>query len=240
MPVTAAPLQAEGKKHQHQHLSFIANGIECSNLPATANNTLKLQIMIKKHFLFVLYICLGTPIFAQSLMHSAGSTISVMTAKLPNSYYSTDRLIIVHTDVTYFPRLSFLESDNSSFSVGAPLSLGFGIANNLYDDYAERSIFFGFDAPLVLDYNIGCKSSPENESMFGGYIGTGFGYSYTNFNAGDGYKYDTRSYGPLFRGGVRFGFGAGTNLGLTLGFFFKPGLEKEKFKTYGMNLFFDL
>ena len=199
--------------------------------------------MLKKFFFLSVFTLSITPIFAQSFMHSAGSTISVMTAKLTdNSYYSysTDHLVIVHTDVTYFPRVTFLESDNTSFSVGAPLSLGFGIANNIYGDYAERSIFWGFDAPLALDFNMGCKSTPENESMFGGYIGTGFGYSYTNFNAGDGYKFSTKSYGPLFRGGVRFGFGAGTNLGLTLGFYFKPGLEDEKFKTYGMNLFFDL
>ena len=193
--------------------------------------------MFKKLFTLLLLSCLFCAAAqAQSFMHSAGATVSVMTSNYETSYYS-EKFIVTKSELTYFPRLNFIEGENSSVSVGVPLSAGLSVARNTFDN--EAGLSYSLDFPLVLDYNLGAKSTPDNEGSFGGYLGGGFGYSLTSIKFGDGTT-NANSYGPLFRGGVRFGFNRqDLDMGMTIGLFYKIGLEDEKFKTFGFNILVD-
>jgi hypothetical protein len=168
-------------------------------------------------------------------MHSAGVNFNIMTYKESSGTYQNNYTILF-TNLTWFPRYNLTESDNSSISIGAPLGAGVGIASGLY----ESSLYYGFDFPLVLDYNIGFKSSPDNENKPGVYFGTGFGYTLTNWT--DGSSTDNlNSYGPLLRGGMRFGAATENHpeWGMTIGLSFKLGLEERKSKTYGIMVLWD-
>lgn len=104
---------------------------------------------------------------------------------------------------------------------------------------AEAEIYFGYDLSVVTDYNFGTKSSPDNEDNFGGYFGAGFGNMHTNYNTGGGAN-NVNSYGPLVRGGLRFTFANDNNRTLSVGAYYKKGMEKDKFNTVGFNVLYDL
>jgi len=183
---------------------------------------------------FSCFVCLHG--LGQSFMQSAGVTISVMhtNGTVDNGNQS---LTFAFSNVTYFPKLSFAETENTSLSIGAPVSIGIGRSSNLSAD-GSSGLYWGFDAPMVLDFNIGAKSTRENEDKFGGYFGGGFGYSHSSWSF-DGYSdFKANSYGPIIRGGVRFGFPS-ANLGMTIGLSYKIGLETEKFRTFGLALLLD-
>ena len=185
----------------------------------------------------ILVLGLNTSVTAQQFMQSAGAMISVMHAR---GIYSgvSQSLDIVLTDLSYFPRLNLSEMSNASFSVGIPLSVGVGLGSDYTSD--GKGVYWNFDLPLVADYNIGCKSTPKNEKKFGGYVGAGFGYTYTSWSFDGKSNSRASSYGPLVRGGFRFGFpSSDKGQGFTVGLFYKIGLEVESYKTVGCNLFID-
>lgn len=171
---------------------------------------------------------------SQSFMQGVGANISIVTAKPDNDFGS--RFLMKVTHLTYFPRWSFAEYENASFTVGFPLAAGIGFVRDVSGDGA--GISWGADAPIALDYNIGLQSTPDNDQTFGGYIGAGFGYMYTGMNMGDGANHFS-TYGPIARGGIRFSSEDG-RWNTTIGIFFKPGLEKAKYKTFGFNVLMDL
>ena len=191
-----------------------------------------------KRLLFLL-LCAAvssTAIKAQSFMHSAGGTVSVMIGQLDQ--YFDENSVITRSDLTYFPRFNFVENENSSVSVGVPFGAGLSIVRDNYS--GQSGLSWGLDFPLVLDYNIGAKSTPDHEGTFGGYFGAGYGLALTSIKFEDDTKVKANSHGPLFRGGFRFGFpSSGTAIGMTVGAYFKMGLEKEKFKTFGFNILVD-
>lgn len=196
--------------------------------------------MIKKLFLFlfvVLVFQIKSP--AQQLMHSFGATFSVLYGKVntPSSSYSYS---LAQTNFTYFPRYNFIENENSSISIGAPVGAGIGIAQNTYGN--DVGLLFAYDLPIVLDYNFGCKSTYENDNTFGGYLGVGFGYYRVNISKSEYSDYNGSTYGPIFRGGVRIGSSneSWNGHGITLGMFYKKGLEKDKLSTIGFNVLYDL
>jgi hypothetical protein len=198
--------------------------------------------MSKKMICSLLLCCLiGSGVFAQRFMQSAGATISVMSAGAVDGYTSITLLL---NDVTYYPRFNFVENPNSSISAGIPLSVGFGTFS---DPYGDASLYYIFDAPLAIDYNIGGGSTKDAGGKTGGYVGAGFGYTYTSLTEPSGIygpdEYKAISYGPMARAGVRFRFSLDNkptpDFGLTVGFFYKVGLEADKFKTGGLNLLFD-
>jgi hypothetical protein len=117
-------------------------------------------------------------------------------------------------------------------TIGAPLGAGI----NLVSDMGGGSgLSWGIDAPVVLDFNIGNHSSPENVEGMGTYFGIGFGYMHTSYTF-DGSSTDhVRSYGPLGRVGIRFTSGANDNTS-SVGLYFKYGLEEERFRSYGFNI----
>ncbi|MEP7372684.1 MAG: hypothetical protein ABI675_04795 [Chitinophagaceae bacterium] len=175
----------------------------------------------------------------QRFMQGYGATISVLTGKVRTSG-STYNYALQQTTLTYFPRYNFIENENSSVSIGAPVGIGIGIATNTYGD--DAGIAFAYDLPVVLDYNIGCKSTIDNEQTFGGYLGLGFGYYKVSISNSQYSDFKGATYGPIFRGGVRIGSAKESwkGHGLTIGVYYKKGLEKDKLTTIGFNVLLDV
>ena len=96
--------------------------------------------------------CLAGSARAQ-FMHSVGGTLTVMHTRIGPEASYVDNITLAARDVTYFPRYNVMESGNSSISVGVPLGLGFGSVSNYSD--GSTGLYFGFDAPLVLDFHDG-------------------------------------------------------------------------------------
>lgn len=195
--------------------------------------------MLKKIvFALSLSVCFHS-LIAQNLMHSFGATIAIMKGKTTDSYSNTD-FTMSQTYFSYFPRYNFVENENSSISIGAPVGLGFGLSRNTYGD--DAGIAFAFDLPLVVDYNIGCKSTYDNEQTFGGYIGAGFGYNYVSVSSSSYSNFKGSSYGPLIRGGVRIGSNRESWAGhaITIGMFYKKDLQENPFNSFGFNVYYDL
>ncbi len=173
---------------------------------------------MNKLFAFFLFLILltsksGT---AQKIMFSYGTTISVLQDEGRLTYG------------TFSPRYNFSESDNSSLSVGIPLSLGVG-------GIEDGGVFFVGDFPVTADFNIGSKSTAENESGFGGYIGAGFGYTYLNYNDGYGSE-KAKQVGPLVHAGVRFNISKNSSSALEIGFFYKRGIDVDKLQSAGIHI----
>lgn len=171
-------------------------------------------------------------------MHSVGGTISVLSGTVTTPG-ETSSFSMMQTNITYFPRYNFIENENSSVSVGAPIGAGIGIASNMYGD--DAGVSFAFDLPLVVDYNLGFKSTSEISNYFGGYFGVGFGYYHVSITGSQYSNFDGSTYGPLVRGGVRIGSANESwgDHGLTIGLFYKKGLEETKFNTFGFNVLYD-
>jgi len=192
--------------------------------------------MFKNSVVFVFFIFVTTSnLFAQHFMKGIGANISILTAKIntPSEKY-TFMMSVVH--LSFFPRYNLTESENSSVSVGSPFGVGIGI---LTEAGNASGIAWGVDVPLVIDYNIGLKSTPDNENSSGGYFGGGFGFMYTGWSGGGNSLTKAITYGPLARAGFRFSSSEG-KWNTTVGIYFKMGIEKEKFKTFGFNVYKEL
>lgn len=184
--------------------------------------------MFRQIFIFLLLgLFTADAASAQTFTNSYGLTLSFLSGReTPGGPYKN---ILIQKCGTYFPRLNLSESNNTSFSIGIPLSAGIGTVN------VGDGVVYSIDAPLVGDYNFGCNSTPDNENGFGGFIGAGFGYTYTNFASyfGSG---NISSYGPLVHTGIRFRISEKFSQALVVGVFYKLGLESEKYKTFGFNV----
>jgi hypothetical protein len=199
---------------------------------------------MKKIFVAMIFMTLfgGSAALAQTFMHSLGASILFGNGKAVDDGAGGSITPTLGLEaITYYPRINLIESDNSSISVGIPLSLGFQGSVNTQ---TGSSIAFGYDLPLVVDYNMGHKSTLDNEAGFGGYIGAGFGYTHTSVSISDNYLGDysatANTYGPLVRAGIRFGIPWGEKeYSYTIGGWYKFGLEKDGFKTIGINLLWD-
>lgn len=186
--------------------------------------------------LFLLVLLINRVGYAQSFMHSAGVNFLIMNAKIDN-FSGKYSLTTAFTNLTYFPRYNILETDGSSISIGAPVGAGIGISSGTGS--GDASIYWGVDLPAVIDYNIGKKSTLDNDQNFGGYFGGGFGYTLTNWSDGSSTE-KINSYGPIIRGGLRFGkFDDDSDVSICIGLSYKIGLETEKFKTYGIQVLMD-
>ncbi len=192
--------------------------------------------MKKKSILFFIAFVVCTVSQAQSFMHSGGVNFLIMNAKI-NNFTGKYSLTMAFTNLTYFPRFNLLETEGSSISVGVPVGAGMGVSSGT--GMGDASIYWGLDLPAVIDYNIGKKSTLDNEQNFGGYFGGGFGYTLTNWSDGSSTE-KINSYGPILRGGVRFGkFDNNPDVSICIGLTYKIGLETEKFKTYGIQVLAD-
>ncbi|HXS57722.1 MAG TPA: hypothetical protein VN726_16425 [Hanamia sp.] len=175
---------------------------------------------------------------AQKLMNSAGLSLSVLQGTLhQGTGYET--FAIEQNNLTWFPRYNFIESENSSVSIGAPVGAGIGLVTNTIG--GDAGILFSYDVPVVIDYNIGCKSTVDNDRTFGGYFGAGFGYNKVIISGSSYSDFNGASYGPLIRAGFRFG-SANENWNghaITAGVYYKMGLERDKLHTIGFNVLID-
>jgi hypothetical protein len=172
-------------------------------------------------------------------MHSFGLTLSVLQGTLHQGL-SSETFGVEENNFTWFPRYNFIESENSSVSIGAPVGVGIGLVTNTIGN--DAGILFSYDLPVAIDYNIGCKSTKENDRTFGGYFGAGFGYNKVIITGSSYSDFNGSSYGPLFRAGFRLGSANESWNGhaITAGVFYKMGLEKDKLHTIGFNVLMDL
>jgi hypothetical protein len=153
---------------------------------------------------------------------------------------NSESISLTESNLTWFPRFNFVENENSSISIGAPIGVGIGITTNTYG--GDAGVQFSYDLPVVLDYNIGCKSTSDNTATFGGYFGVGFGYNKVNISESSYSDFNGSSYGPLFRAGCRIGSSkeSWNGHGVTVGVYYKIGLESNKLHTIGFNVLYDL
>jgi hypothetical protein len=177
---------------------------------------------------------------AQQWMHSFGLTLSVLQGTLHEGAGSSETFAVEENNLTYFPRFNFVENENSSISIGAPIGIGLGLVSNTYG--GDAGVIFSYDLPLVIDYNIGCKSTTGNDKNFGGYFGVGFGYNKVNISESSYSNFNGSSYGPLFRAGFRFGSSkeSWNGHGVTAGAYYKIGIDNNKLYTIGFNVLYDL
>ena len=189
----------------------------------------------KTLLVFCFIISIAARSSAQSISHSAGNTSSVIWSKLEDlGYYET--VVLSHSDITYFPRINFLETGKLSLSVGTPIGAGISFVSDL--GTGESSFFWAYDLQAVLDLNIGAGSGKSNNDKFGVYVGGGYGYTSTNWEYDLYLGKKVKSKGPLARAGIRLAFPE-SKFGMTIGTYFKVGTEVEKFKTLGFHLLFD-
>jgi hypothetical protein len=64
--------------------------------------------------------------------------------------------------IMYSPRVNFMETGNTSFSVGIPLSFGISGTYNS-QDYENNTLGLMLDVPLMFNYNYGAGSTKEAE-----------------------------------------------------------------------------
>src|SRR5258708_39613825 len=155
---------------------------------------------MKKYTLLLVLFFPVTFAFSQTFSHGVGLTVFVTTAKGGNA--------AVAEGVTYSPRINFLENEDFSLSAGVPLSVGFsGSYSSNYNSYSgsttNNTLGFMADVPLIVNFNFGAGSTPDNEGRLGFYIGGGAGYHYCKENVdstdfyGGAYNYQ----GTINRGG---------------------------------------
>ena len=207
-------------------------------------------VKIKLSVLLIFCSSLFSSVYSQTFMHSVGGTISVLGSKgeilttdfLGIPYYKSYNFIMEAVALTYFPRLNFETGNKSSFSVGIPLSLGIGAASDINKE--NSGVYFSYDLPVIADFNIGLGATRENEKRFGYFLGAGFGYGHVSLALTSGSE-KINSYGPIGHGGVRFKIGSidsnrGFGKDIVIGLFYKPRLDKYKFKTFGVQVLTDL
>lgn len=199
---------------------------------------LKIIKLVWIAFLFTLTII--TTSNAQQLMHGFGVTLSVLQGTLHEGNGGFESFGVEQDNLTYFPRFNFVENENSSISIGAPIGVGIGIVTNSYGN--DAGVLFSYDLPLVIDYNIGCKSTMDNDRTFGGYFGAGFGYNKVKISGSSYSDFNGSSYGPLLRAGFRFGSSSESwkGHGVTAGAYYKIGIDKNMLYTIGFNVLYDL
>jgi hypothetical protein len=188
------------------------------NPPKHLTNAMRQALHLTRCTLFLVTILLcKSSSKAQNFMMSAGSTLSILQ----------DEGILKH--ITFSLRGNLYESESSSASLRVLPSIGFGSGQ-------DEGTYFVTDFPITADFNLGFKSSPDNESNFGGFIGGGF--AYTIFSRNDPYvgKYRFNTYGPLVHGGVRFR--VADDLGIEIGLFYKKGIEAGRLQAGGLRVLF--
>lgn len=189
-----------------------------------------------KHCIITLcMLVLSTQSKSQNFSFEAGGSLFFGVGKVKTDFETTPVSSSFY-GVTAFPKLHFAQTENSSISIGAPVTLGF---SGSFNSREGGEFSFGLDAPLVIDYNIGFQSSPANESEsgFGGFAGLGFGYSISSeadaFIGSETFK----SYGPMAHGGIRFPIRQGQSA-IAIRLSYKKGLEAEKFNFFGAGLLY--
>src|SRR5277367_1377924 len=187
---------------------------------------------MKKFIFSALVLCFSSIAFSQTFMQGVG--INVVLQSSGGSTADPVGAII------YSPRVSFMETENTSFTIGLPISFGItGTYNSQYPD--DNSLGFMFDAPLMFNYNYGAGSTKEAEDKFGFFAGVGFGYHSNQYTATDvnGYDYTDKmaGFGPVGNAGARMGIGHGSH-NLELRFSYMKTLDLSKSNIMGFGFLF--
>ena len=99
-----------------------------------------------------------------------------------------------------YPKYNFFApTDIYSFSVGSPMSIGIDFIAGSFGSFYG----FMFDAPLVVDFNLGTSATRDNGYFFGIYGGGGLNYNFSTFGSND-VNYTNHLVGPLVHGGLRW------------------------------------
>jgi hypothetical protein len=118
-----------------------------------------------KRFFLLAAICLAgvKSAEAQRFIHGAGVGIFVEDARMTDAKGSFT--------LTYSPRLSFAETENTSLSIGIPLNIGFsGSYNAVYTSdnyYEENTLGYMINVPLMFNFNIGAGSARSCKDRMG-------------------------------------------------------------------------
>ena len=195
----------------------------------------------KINLTLLLLVGLATVAQAQRFTNSAGLTFEYIYGTVGGAAPKSYNLILTPYYITYSPRFNMLETGSTSLSIGAPVGIYIGGYSGTvnYSQFGFSSTIndsgwlFGYELPVVLDFNLGKGAIRDNDSRMGAYIGTGYSYSRFNIFGSHYSNYHGTSIGPLIRGGVRFRLGA-YNIA-SFGLFYKQGREHEQFKTIGFN-----
>ncbi len=180
-----------------------------------------------------------TTLAAQTSFRSIGATmplafrkVSTATDKYTDGYYLTM--------FSYGFRKNLSETETSSFSIGPVFSIGAGISNN---GGGSQFIYSG-DVQLWGDYNKGIGAVAEPGKNNGFYTGLGFGVSYTGVDGGGIDEISNgMHYGPMGRVGFRFGvYNKRKDMykPLSVSLYYKHGIEKAHWKTFGFHILTDL
>lgn len=186
--------------------------------------------------------------FSQSFMHGAG--VNIFVAKAGSG--SANLFGGFH----YSPRFNFLETESFSLSLGLPISAGFSGSysvnyNSYYGTEEDNSLQYMFNAPLILNFNVGAGSSKETESRFGFFAGGGYGFHAGSFNVmkteeygggGGSYEYEVNesgtTHGPAANAGIRIAVGeSGRNIEVILKYM--KGISGPKPSIFGAGCTFN-
>lgn len=198
---------------------------------------------MKKNLFLVVLLCSFYVVgFTQTFRHGAGMGVSVITGNdIDATAYGT---------LLYSPRLSFMENDNSSLTVGIPFTFGFTGGYGYSSSLGEtNTLQYLIHAPVMINYNIGAGSSLLTEQRFGFFIGAGFGITNGNHRVAeyieDGgwiyYNYRNKiksTFGPSANTGVRFGVGRQTKTVEVLLSYMK-GLSNTNPHYFGLSCLFN-
>lgn len=149
----------------------------------------------------VLTVGIGTKLSAQEFHHGAGITYS---------YQIADNFVGASPELTYHPRLAFKINRGASYSIGAPVSLGFSFNASTT---GESSSSLAYGVPVTFDMNLGYGCLKRSKNDFGGYLGVGYGiygfsYMESNFSSPDfGQTGFINIHGLYAHGGVRWHIG---------------------------------
>jgi|SRR5450432_656658 len=188
---------------------------------------------MRKLMFSVLAICLSSFAFSQTFMQGVGINVVLQSS----GGYSSDPV----GAIIYSPRVNIMEAENTSFSIGIPMSFGFSGSYNSAN-YSDNSLGVMFDAPLMFNYNYGAGSTKEAEDKFGFYGGVGFGYHMNQYTATDesGYDYSAKmsGFGPVGNIGLRLGVGHKTH-NLELRFSYMKTMDQSKSNIVGIGVLFN-
>ncbi|SHN23642.1 PorT family protein [Chitinophaga sp. CF418] len=180
---------------------------------------------------------------AQRFIHGAGVGIFVEDAKMTDAKGSFT--------LTYSPRLSFAETENTSLSIGIPLNIGFsGSYNAVYtsnDYYEENTLGYMINVPLMFNFNIGAGSAQGCKDRMGFFIGAGYAYHIGSVDEilhdEYGYEYtDSKtesSTGLAANIGLRIGVGYKKKRNIEIRTSYMRGMTSYKPHVFGVNCLFN-
>ncbi|HTL08000.1 MAG TPA: outer membrane beta-barrel protein [Chitinophagaceae bacterium] len=196
--------------------------------------------MKKTFFVTLVAVMAAAASSAQSFMHGAGLNVFVATAAGGKA--------AVNGGVTYSPRFNFIEQPDMSVSIGIPFTVGVSGSysasySSQYGSSSSNTLSVMFNAPLLVNLNMGAGASKESESRFGYFVGAGFGYHYGTYNLSDIINYEETSskfstMGPVGNAGVRFAVGSGTH-NIEVRFQFMKGINDVKPNIYSAGAAFN-